>query len=542
MPKDKNDPRYTLRQQQLLSSNKDGFLHLMVRRTGSQQSELASPFGEEHLTDLWVTAITQDDDYSVIREAVRNKDRSLPPALQHRVRVQLSECSLDDHQRLLFRQRMWIPNSEPLRTTIMQQIHDSPMMVHPGMNVLQGEIARQYFWPNYGKDVRRFTRNCDICGSSAIWRDAKAGLLKPLSVPERIGSEIGIDFTGPFEPVKQGGTRFTHVMTIIDRLSKGVILLPCSSLKMEHVTDAFLTGYYPRHGLPSGIVTDREFANAFWKRLCNLLGITRRLSTAYHPQTDGATERTNNEVKTKIAKLRQTGKDWLKLLPVAEFAINAAPTTSTGVSPFFLQHGYHPGVIPEAQLPNRAENQISPIAAAERVTKKLRDGFSWAKTNLEVAKSKMEEQANRKRQASPMYQPGDWVWLRLRPERQEGGLGRKLRERQGKYKVIEQVSSHTYRLDLGPKSTAHDVFHVDRLRPAGTDPFPSQVHHDYRPEPIVVGSEEEYEVEKILDARTKNGKLEYQVKWTGYQRPTWEPEDALQNVMALDEYLAEKNG
>ena len=174
---------------------------------------------------------------------------------------------------------------------------------------------------------------------------------------------------------------------------------------------------------------------------------------------------------------------------------------------------------------------------AERVVKKLRDGTSWARTNLEVAKSKMENQANRKRRPSPSYQPGDWVWLQLRPEWGEKGLGRKLRDRQGKYKVLEQIDSHTYRLDLGAISNTHNVFHVDKLRPAGTDPFPSQICHDHQPPPIIVDGEEEYEVEKILKRRIRDGKTEYQVKWRDYKRPTWEPEDALENTQALDAFL-----
>ena len=142
----------------------------------------------------------------------------------------------------------------------------------------------------------------------------------------------------------------------------------------------------------------------------------------------------------------------------------------------------------------------------------------------------MEEQANKKRRAGPNYQVGDWVWLRLRPEQQGPGLGRKLRDRQGIYKIIGVMGSHNYRLDLGPNSSAHNVFHVDKLRPAGMDPFPSQKAHDYRPPPVMIDDQPEYEIEKILRERvTKEGRKEYQVNRRGYRRPTWETTENVEN-------------
>ena len=542
MPEGEDDPRYEARNQQLLASEEDGSLVVTTRRTPGELNLPASPFEEAPLSELWERALESDTDYMVILEAVRKGDRSLPPQTQHHLRIQLSECSLDPSNRLLFRQRIWVPKFEPLRTAIIQRMHDSHLTVHPGKNQLQSELSRQYFWPNYGQDVRRFLRNCEVCGSTAIWRDAKAGLLKPLDTPERIWSEIGIDFIGPLPMVSRNGVKYSHAMTIVDRLSKGVVLLPVVSTKMEDTVTTFLTGYYPRHGLPTGIVSDREFANAFWKRACQILGINRRLTTAYHPESNGADERMNAEIKMKIAKLGGTGKDWLDLLPIVEFSINSAPAASTGLSPFFLQHGYHPTVIPLTPLPWHPLRQHSPIEAAERIVKKLQEGTTWARTNIEAAKLKMEEQANQKRKAGPNYQPGDWVWLRLRPEQQGAGLGRKLRDRQGKYRIIEQVGSHSYRLDLGSSSTAHNVFHIDRLRPAGNDPFPSQILHDYRPPPVTINNEPEYEIEEILRDRVKDGKKEYQVKWRGYRRPTWEPEDAVEDTTALEDYLAREGG
>jgi hypothetical protein len=138
-------------------------------------------FEDDELQSLWEQARLTDTTYQAISQALKNGDRRLAAQLQ--VKTSLSECHLDERGLLCFRNRVWIPESEPLRTKIIQKIHDSHVTGHPGRDTTYAILSRRFFWPGATKLVRQFLRNCDICRRSTIWRDTKHGLLKPLPIP-----------------------------------------------------------------------------------------------------------------------------------------------------------------------------------------------------------------------------------------------------------------------------------------------------------------------------------------------------------------------
>ena len=167
----------------------------------------------------------------------------------------------------MFRNRLWVPKR--LRTGLVQATHDSLVHVHPGREGLYAILARQYFWPRMGDDIRQFTRNCDSCSSNKSWRTRRQGFLKPLPIPDRIWTEISIDFITDL-PESEG---CTIIVVVTDRLSKGVLAGGLPELTVEALTKWFLRAYYPYHFLPAAIVSDRgsQFTSAFWKRLYNQL-------------------------------------------------------------------------------------------------------------------------------------------------------------------------------------------------------------------------------------------------------------------------------
>jgi hypothetical protein len=156
---------------------------------------------------------------------------------------------------------------------------------------------------------------------------------------------------------------------------------------------------------------------------------------------------------------------------------------------------------------------------------------------MAVAQQEQEEAANRTCQQAPQFRVGDKVWLDLRNVRTTRP-SKKLDWKNAKYTVTEVIGSHSYRLNT--PTGIHNGFHSSLLRAASTDPLDSQVTDDSQPGPILIGDEEEYEVERILKGRTvrrgRGSQRQYLVKWTGYAEPTWEPASALQDVAALDTY------
>ncbi|CBF71484.1 uncharacterized protein ANIA_10846 [Aspergillus nidulans FGSC A4] len=456
--------------------------------------------------EAWDAELRSCGEFQVITDHKNLEYFFSPRKLTERhLKVGTSECQLDAQGYILFRGRRWVPGSEQLRTNIIQAAHDSMLTGHPGREQTYMLVSREYFWPNMSQDIRRFVRNCDVCGRTKSWRDQRKGLLKPLPVPDRPWQEVSMDFITDL-PESEG---CTNIMVITDRLTKGVILEGMSEIDSESVAWALVRVLISKHGIPKAITSDRgsQFTSNTWARICTLTGINRRLSTAHHPQTDGSTERMNSTVETYLRIYTcYDQRDWNRLLPLAELAINGRTSTATG--------------------------------KGEAIVRKVKEALDWAQASMAYSQQNAENQANKHRSPATNYQVGDKVWLSLknictdRPSK-------KLDWKNAKYEVIGLVGSHAVRLNTPPG--IHPVFHVDLLRLASSDPLPSQKNDDTQPPGIIVNGEKEYMVEKILDERPRRygrgHRLEYLVKWSGYARPTWEAATALEEAQALDEWL-----
>lgn len=503
---------------------------------GPNKGQDFGPQLETELEQLWREAKEQDHAYQQMVESVQEERRVFPRELN--IRVSISECSLSDKGELLFRGRKWVPDLEALRTRLIQAMHDSVVTGHPGKGSTSLLMARQYFWPRMMGEIRRFVRNCDTCGSNKAWRERRQGFLKPLPIPDRIWQEISMDFITDL-PLSSG---CTNLMVITDRLGKGVIFEALPNIEAETVARVFVQCYYRHHFVPRAIVSDRgtQFVGILWARVCQLLKIQRRLSTAYHPETDGATERMNQTLEAYLRTFVDFDQDnWVELLPFAELAINNRDAASTGVSPFFLSHGYNVELTQVSYDDLSTREGESPVQKADRIIGQLKRATEWAQSAMAVAQQVQEDSKNRTRQQATNFRVGDKVWLDLRDVRTRRP-SKKLDVKYAKYTITEVISSHAFRLNTPPG--IHNVFHSSKLKLASTDPLPSQQRTDAQPEPQIIGDQAEYEVEKILGERVvqrgRGQKTEYLVKWVGYREPTWEPVNALQDVAALDSYEA----
>ena len=513
-----------------------------VRRTAVQGQVQPPPNDNQRqdheptIQDLWDTAEANDEGLRAMKDAIRQEKRTFPTDLK--LKVSMSECSLSSKGKVMFRNRLWVPNDEMLRTKMVQDTHDSRLCGHPGRENTAQILARQYFWPQMTQDIRRFVRNCDACGRNKAWRDIRQGFLKPLPVPNRIWSEISIDFIIDL-PESNG---CTNMVVITDRLGKGTICDGLKDITAETVAKWFLRTFYRRHYLPRAIVSDRgtQFTGHLWTRVCNLLGIVRRLSTAFHPETDGATERMNQTVETYLRMfVNYTQDNWEDLLPFAELAVNNRTAAATKVSPFFLEHGYHAEPLDIQHELSDEGTSMSPIQKADALVRKLKEVHEWAQSAMATTQQTMENVTNRRRQQAPSFKVGDKVWLSLRNVRTTRE-SKKLDAKQAKYTVLEVVGTHSYRLDTPPG--IHNVFHSQLLRPASYDPLVGQEQDDTQPNPEILEDDEEYVVERILDEKTvRRGRgraTKLLVKWKGYARPTWEPLDALDATIAYDIWQA----
>ena len=505
----------------------------------STEQVTAGPLEEQNeLERLWQEAAPRDRVYQGAMKTIEEQGRRFP--LNLGLKCSTEDCSVEGNL-LLYRGRRWVPDNEELRTLIISGAHDSLATGHPGRELTYKILARDYYWPGMTQTIRRYVRNCDTCGRSKSWREGKQGLLKPLPIPTQIWKEISIDFV---EGLPESES-MTSLMVVTDRLSKGTVFVPLPNTKTETVVQKFIERVVAYHWLPNAITSDRgsQFISALWTRLCELLKIKRRLSTAYHPQTDGATERMNSVWETYIRSFTNWAQnDWVALCPMAQIAINGRVATSTGISPFFLQHGHEVDPLqidPERNLLAASQaKELSEVEKSEAIVLKLHQAIELAQAGMAESQQEQERQANKTRREAQNFRVGDKVWLKLDQQYNTGRVSKKLDWKNAKYTVIRVIDSHSVELDTPPGP--HPVFHVDRLKLASSDPLPYQAQDDSQPQPLQVEGEDEWEVEDIVTEeirrRGRGQKIFYEVKWKGYHRTTIEPAANLEDTAALERW------
>jgi hypothetical protein len=235
------------------------------------------------------------------------------------------------------------------------------------------------------------------------------GPLHPLPVPDECCESIAIDFIGPL-PVDDG---HNCLMTVTDRLNSDYRFIPTTTdASAEHTAEIFFNGWYCKNSLPLIIISDRDklFTSRFWKHLCLLTGIDHKCSSAYHPQTDGASERTNKTVIQMLhfhIERNQTG--WVQALPRIRFQIMNTVNKLTSYSLFQLQYGKTPRILPPltASYPSETKEATN----ARDIIKSIQTDVANAKDNLLLAKITQSFQANKHRSDSFLYKIGDWVWI-----------------------------------------------------------------------------------------------------------------------------------
>ena len=210
------------------------------------------------------------------------------------------------------------------------------------------------------------------------------------------------------------------------------------------------------HGLSDWIVTDRGslFTLKFWSSLCYFLSIKRRLSTVFHLQIDGQTERQNSTMEAYLwAFVNLEQNDWARLLPMAEFTYNNAKNASTGHMPFELNCGYHPRVFFKKDT-----DPCSRSKTADELSAELRKLMTICRENLHHAQE-LQKQAHDKGVKPRSYAPGNKVWLNSKYIKTK--QNRKLEAKFfGPFRVLYPVGKQVYKLKLPKKWKIHNVFHV----------------------------------------------------------------------------------
>ena len=449
------------------------------------------------------------------------------------------ELDMRQSRSYTFRKGLWlygeliiVPEDYELRRRCIAMSHDLPSAGHPGRHITLELVQRQFWWPSGRRDVYRYVDTCTSCQFNKASTQKPAGLSKPLQIPDNPWQSMSMDLIIHLPKTVRG---HTAIVVFVDRLTKMVHLAPSfDTLSAAAFAELFMSEIFRRHGLPESIVSDRDtrFTSEFGCEICRHLGIKQNMSTAFHPQTDGQTERTNRTLEEMLRHYVSLSQDdWDLKLPCAEFALNNAIKAATGSTPFFLNHGRHPRA-PAAIAMDTA------VPAANEFVGKVNEAISRAKDCLRSAQARMKKNADLGRRDME-FSIGDEVLLSSKNMQIKSKGTRKLMPRfLGPFAVERRIGDLAYQLAIPPSlGKVHPVFHVSLLRLYTASP-----DQPLPPMPVLLDGEVEFEIERVLDHRdikvsqlSKRKTREFLVKWANYvhESNSWVPAADAQNCQDL---------
>jgi hypothetical protein len=372
----------------------------------------------------------------------------------------LREDCVEKEGLLFIEGRLLIPKDLELRRGLIKEAHER--LGHLGNLKTISELRQEFFWPGLSKDVRLFVQGCETCQRTKSPTVAPTGKMMTPPIPLGPLRHLAIDFVGPLH----SATHYDMILMCTCRLSGFTRLVPVLQKDTaEKTASRFFTGWLATFGAPKSIISDRDktWTSRFWKALMDKIGIKFHMSTAFHPQADGRSERTNKTVgqilRTFTAK-RQSR--WLEALPAAEFAINSAINVSTGFSPFELIFGRRPRLFPSKEGPEDTPPSLE-------VWLRQREG-AWAEARDALWTSRVRQaiQHNRHCQELPPLQVGSWVLLDSADWRGRHQSGTdKLKERyEGPYRVLQVFNNgQNIQLELPEGDGRHPTFHISKVKP-----------------------------------------------------------------------------
>src|SRR3984893_7298947 len=393
-----------------------------------------------------------------------------------------------DEEIWMHKEALVVPCPEKVRQQVFHAYHDAPTAGHPGIWKMQVALGRDYWWPSMRQEAKSYVQGCLKCQAIKTITHRNEPPLMPITPTSTVPfGTIVVDFIMKLPKSGECDT----ILTITDHdCTKAVILVPCKeAMSTEEFLELYRERAFPYTGVPQKLISNRDvqFTSDMFKELCDQLAIKHNMSMAYHPQTDGQLERTNQSMET-ILKIfcNQAQDNWREWLPVVQYILNARPSATTKQSPYELWMGAVPRT-PQSTRPSKLVQFEGRKQQLFRARKEANEAILAAQEIL------------RKKTTYHKYETGDRVWLEGKNLRTTHPTHKLRDKRFGPFRIKEVLGEVNYRLELPGHWKIHDVFHAAVLHPCRQTTMNPNKHEE--PPPDLIEGQAEYEVEGILASR-----------------------------------------
>ncbi|GBG64020.1 hypothetical protein CBR_g40266 [Chara braunii] len=291
--------------------------------------------------------------------------------------------------------RLCVPSTGQLCVRAIAECHDQRAAGHLGVFKTLDRLYRHYYWEHHRPFTKEYVRTCRICQEANIPNPPPYGLLQPLPIPTQRWTSVSMDFIGPLRPPTPRG--HDAIFVVVCRLTKHAHFLPCKyASSAKDIASLYFNRIAIHHGLPTSIVFDRDprFTSHFWRGLHEIYGSELRLSSSYHPQSDGQAEVTNKTLGSILKKFVENDSDWDLHLAHAEIAYNHAISPATGMSPYYYDLGYHPRVPSDLLRPSQIHPDTK-CPALDDWVKEMDALLSKARESIADSQTRMTKLATR---------------------------------------------------------------------------------------------------------------------------------------------------
>lgn len=341
---------------------------------------------------------------------------------------------------------------------ILKENHDLPTSGHCGFHRMINRIRAKYKWKGMLNDVKNYIKQCQSCQINKTSRITYKSPMEITSTSSKPFEKLSMDIVGPL-PLTEDGHKY--ILTMQDDLTKFSNAIPISNREADTIADEFVR-FISMFGIPQSILTDQgsNFTSNLMKEVSKLLKIKQIFTTAYHPQSNGALERSHSTLNDYLKHyINDQQTDWNKYIPLAMFTYNSHVHASTKFTPFELLFGYKP-VIPSS-ISSSPEFRYTYDSYCDQLKYRLNKSHDIAKENLINSKNKSKENYDNKIQ-NPEYKVNDSVFLEN--NQSKVGQSKKLTANyKGPYKISKIHNNQNATIKIKNKFVR---VHFNRLKPA----------------------------------------------------------------------------